>query len=40
MRHILDFPPADVQMKTIERKIRTTEPVIPKENLYAHFSSI
>lgn len=33
MRHILDFPPSDVQMKTIERKIRTTEPVIPKENL-------
>lgn len=33
LRHILDFPPADVQVKRIERKIRTTEPIVPKENV-------
>lgn len=33
LRHILDFPPCDVQMKRIERKIRTTEPIVPKENV-------
>lgn len=33
LRHILDFPPCDVQIKRIDRKIRTTEPIVPKENL-------
>lgn len=33
LRHILDFPPNDVQMRSIERKIRTVEPIIPKENM-------
>lgn len=33
LHHILDFPPADVQMKRIDRKIRTTNPIVPKENV-------
>lgn len=33
LRNILDFPPNDVQMRTIERKIRTVEPIVPKENM-------
>lgn len=33
LRHMLDFPPNDVQMKRIERKIRTIEPIVPKENM-------
>lgn len=33
LRHILDFPPCDVQMKRIDRKIRTIEPIVPKESL-------
>lgn len=33
LRHILDFPPCDVQIKRIERKIRTIEPIVPKENV-------
>lgn len=33
LRNILDFPANDVQMRTIERKIRTVEPIVPKEHM-------
>lgn len=31
LRNILDFPSGDVQVKTIKRKIRTIEPIVPVE---------
>lgn len=33
LRHILDFPPNDVQLKLIERKIRTVKPIVPDEQM-------
>ncbi|XP_011297900.1 dedicator of cytokinesis protein 7 [Fopius arisanus] len=33
LRPILDFPPGDVELRMITRKIRTEEPVIPFESL-------
>lgn len=33
LKHILDFPPTDVAVKIIPRKIRTIEHVVPKENM-------
>ncbi|XP_037960753.1 dedicator of cytokinesis protein 7 [Teleopsis dalmanni] len=33
LKHILDFPPGDVLVKTIPRKIRTSEHIVPKENI-------
>nr|XP_014087312.1 dedicator of cytokinesis protein 7 isoform X2 [Bactrocera oleae] len=33
LKHILDFPPTDVAVKIIPRKIRTIEHVVPKENI-------
>lgn len=33
LRNILDFPPADVLVRTIPRKIRTVEYVVPKEDM-------
>lgn len=33
LKNILDFPPGDVIVKTIPRKIRTIEHIVPKENL-------
>lgn len=33
LKTILDFPPNDVSVKTIPRKIRTVEHVVPKENM-------
>ena len=33
LKHILDFPPNDVQVKYIPKKIRTVEYVVPKEEL-------
>lgn len=34
LRTMLDFPVDDVQVKIIPRKIRTTEYIVPKENVY------
>uniref|UniRef100_A0A1B0BZM0 Dedicator of cytokinesis protein 7 n=1 Tax=Glossina palpalis gambiensis TaxID=67801 RepID=A0A1B0BZM0_9MUSC len=33
LKHILDFPPADVTVKTVPRKIRTLEHITPEENI-------
>ncbi|XP_055858913.1 dedicator of cytokinesis protein 7 isoform X2 [Episyrphus balteatus] len=33
LRQILEFPPGDVSVKTIPRKIRTVEHIVPKENI-------
>ncbi|EDW71168.1 uncharacterized protein Dvir_GJ16211, isoform A [Drosophila virilis] len=33
LKHILDFPQGDVSVKTIPRKIRTVEHIIPKANI-------
>ncbi|TMW54842.1 hypothetical protein DOY81_000075 [Sarcophaga bullata] len=33
LKNILDFPPGDVTVKTIPRKIRTIEHIVPKENI-------
>ncbi|KAL5279484.1 DOCK6 family protein [Megaselia abdita] len=33
LKTILDFPPNDVSVKTIPRKIRTIEHIVPKENI-------
>lgn len=33
LRSILDFPPGDVQVKTILRKIRTVEHITPAEDM-------
>ncbi|XP_030380516.1 dedicator of cytokinesis protein 6 isoform X2 [Scaptodrosophila lebanonensis] len=33
LKHILDFPQGDVTVRIIPRKIRTTEHVVPKENI-------
>lgn len=33
LRNILDFPPADVVVRTIPRKIRTVDYVMPKEEM-------
>ncbi|XP_055386415.1 dedicator of cytokinesis protein 7 [Condylostylus longicornis] len=33
LNYLLDFPPNDVQVKILPRKIRTVEHIIPKENI-------
>ena len=33
LKAILDFPPGDVELRIIKRKIRTEEPVVPYEPL-------
>ncbi|EDW80222.1 uncharacterized protein Dwil_GK21076 [Drosophila willistoni] len=33
LKNILDFPPGDVTVKTIPRKIRTVDHIVPKENI-------
>lgn len=33
LKNILDFPPDDVFVRTIPRKIRTVEHIVPKENM-------
>lgn len=33
LRNVLDFPPCDVQVKIVPRKIRTIDYVVPKEEL-------
>lgn len=33
LKHILDFPQGDVTVKTIPRKIRTVDHIIPNENM-------
>lgn len=33
LKPILDFPPGDVQLRIIKRKIRTEETVVPYESL-------
>lgn len=34
LRNILDIPPGDLVVETIERPIRTIKPIIPEENVY------
>lgn len=31
LKSILDYPPNDVELRVIKRKIRTEEPVVPSE---------
>lgn len=31
MRHLLEYPPDDIEVGVIPRKIRTTHPVVPEE---------
>ncbi|XP_061934172.1 dedicator of cytokinesis protein 7 isoform X2 [Apis cerana] len=33
LKSILDFPPGDVELKVVTRKIRTEEPIVPHESL-------
>lgn len=33
LKHILDFPQEDVNVKTIPRKIRTIDHILPKEHV-------
>lgn len=33
LRSILDFPPDDVELRVVKRKIRTESPIIPFESL-------
>jgi hypothetical protein len=33
LKSILDFPPNDVELRVIKRKIRTEEPVVPSESM-------
>lgn len=33
LKPILDFPPGDVEVRVVKRKIRTEEPVVPFESL-------
>ncbi|KAF7997149.1 hypothetical protein HCN44_005426 [Aphidius gifuensis] len=33
LRQILDFPPGDVELRIIKRKIKTEEPIIPSESI-------
>jgi len=33
LKPILDFPPGDVELRVVKRKIRTEEPIIPYESM-------
>lgn len=33
LKSILDFPPGDVELTVVNRKIRTEEPIVPHESL-------
>lgn len=33
LKSILDFPPGDVELKVVKRKIKTEEPVVPHESM-------
>ena len=31
LKSILDFPPNDVELRVVKRKVRTEEPILPSE---------
>lgn len=33
LRSIIDIPPGDIEVETVERPIRTVKPIIPEESL-------